>query len=267
MKYANLKRYNLNLKIIMRYLVILFCFMHSFVWAHEGGVANKKMHWPFEGMTGKFDRTAIQRGFKVYREVCSACHSLHRVAFRSLADIGFSEAEIKALAAEYQIADGPNQDGDMFQRPGRPSDYIPGPYANEQAARAANNNALPPDFSLIVKAREDGANYIYSILTGYQNPPADVEMGANMHYNPYFITGNGQISMPPPLIQDEQVQYTDGTKPTIEQMAYDVVNFLQWAAEPEMEQRKNLGFKVLFFLVFFTILFYFAKKRIWQRVK
>lgn len=251
----------------MRYLVLLFCLVASIVNANEGGIANKKIDWPFDSMVGKLDRTAVQRGFKVYREVCSACHSLNRVAFRSLADIGFSEAEIKALAAEYQIQDGPNQEGEMFQRPGRPADYFPGPYANEQAARASNNNALPPDFSLIVKAREDGPNYIYSLLTGYQTAPADVELGANMHYNPYFTVGGGQISMPPPLIQNEQVQYTDGTKATIDQMAYDVVNFLQWASEPEMEMRKNLGFKVLFFLAFFTLMFYMAMKRIWRRVK
>lgn len=233
--------------------------------AHE--IKLKNVDWSFNGIQGTFDRQAIQRGFKIYKEVCSACHSLHRVAFRNLSDLGFTETEVKAIASGYSIQDGPNQEGDMFERPGRPSDYFPLTYPNEQAARAANNGAHPPDLSLIVKAREGGANYIYSILTGFQDPPAGFKLGENMHYNPYFVNGGGQIAMPPPLTAANQVEYTDGTPATVDQMAKDVVNFLQWAAEPEMEQRKGLGFKIIIFTLIFTILFYYAKKRIWQRVK
>jgi ubiquinol-cytochrome c reductase cytochrome c1 subunit len=228
----------------------------------------KKVDWSFEGVFGNFDRQAIQRGFKVYKEVCSVCHSLKRVAFRNLSEIGFSEEEVKAIAAGYTVQDGPNDEGEMFERPGKPSDYFPSPYANDKAARAASNNgALPPDQSLIVKAREDGANYIYSLLTGYETPPADFQLGENMHYNPYYASGGSQFSMIPPLLKDDQVEYVDGTKATVDQMAKDVVNFLQWASEPEMEQRKGLGFKVLIFMAIFTLVFYFAKKSIWNRVK
>lgn len=247
-------------------LVLMLLAVNAF--ANEDHKPFKKVDWPFEGMFGRFDRQSIQRGFKVYKEVCSVCHSLKRVAFRNLSEIGFTEEEVKSIAAGYSIQDGPNDQGEMFERPGKPSDYFPQPYANEKAARAANNNgALPPDQSLIIKAREDGPNYIYSLLTGYEKPPADFELGENMQYNPYYAGGGGQFSMIPPLLKDDQVQYADGTKATVDQMAKDVVNFLQWAAEPEMEQRKALGFKVLIFMAFFTVIFYFAKKSIWSRVK
>jgi ubiquinol-cytochrome c reductase cytochrome c1 subunit len=254
---------------LLKKVILLFIAIYaSFSLAHASQeIELKKVEWPFEGPTGTFDRQSIQRGFKVYKEVCSACHSLKRVAFRDLTDIGFTEAEVKAIAASYSIQDGPNQDGEMFERPGRLSDYFPLVYPNEQAARAANNGALPVDFSLIVKAREDGANYIYSLITGYQEPPEGFELGEGMHYNPYFTVGNGQIAMPAPLIKDNQVEYTDGTHASIEQMTKDVVNFLQWAAEPEMEDRKSLGFKVMIFTLIFTILFGFAKRRIWQKIK
>ncbi len=235
--------------------------------ASEDKLHPKHIEWGFDGNFGKFDRQAIQRGFQVYKEVCAACHSLKRIAFRDLADIGFSEAEIKSLAASYSVADGPNQEGEMFERAGRPADYFLGPYANEQAARAANNNALPPDLSLIIKAREDGANYVYSLLTGYQEPPAGFEVGENMYYNPYFAGGGSQLAMTPPLTQEGQVQYADGTQPTVDQMAQDVVNFLQWAAEPEMEKRKGMGVKVILFLAVFTFLFMLWKRKLWRDVK
>lgn len=228
----------------------------------------KKVDWSFEGAFGTFDRQSIQRGFKIYKEVCSACHSVNRLAFRNLRDVGFSEAEVTSLAAGYNVTDGPNQEGEMFERPAKPSDRIPSPYANDNAARAANNSALPPDLSLIVKARHDGANYVYSLLTGYQDPaPEDVVLSENMHYNPYFSGGGKQFAMPAPLIKDGQVAYEDGTNPTIDQMSKDVVNFLQWAAEPEMEHRKSMGVKAMIFLSIFTLLFYLAKTRIWKRVK
>lgn len=249
-------------------ITLLFSFISKGAMASTYEVPLKEVDWHFEGMTGTFDKQAIQRGFKVFREVCSACHSLKRIAFRNLQEVGFSEEEVKAIASSYDIADGPDDEGEMFTRPGRPSDYFPLPFANEKAARAANNNnALPPDLSLIIKAREDGANYVYSLLTGYSEPPADFVLGENMHYNPYFAGGGKQFSMIPPLLQNEQVKYDDGTEATIEQMSKDVVNFLQWAAEPEMEQRKSLGFKVLIFLSIFTLVFYWAKVSIWRRIE
>jgi ubiquinol-cytochrome c reductase cytochrome c1 subunit len=155
----------------------------------------------------------------------------------------------------------------MFERPGRPSDYIVGPYANDNAARAANNGALPPDLSLIIKARKHGADYVYSLLTGYEAPPPGVLLGENMHYNPYFAGGGSQLAMPAPLLQDGQVEYADGIKPTIDQMSKDAVIFLQWAAEPEMEDRKSLGVKVMVFMILFTGIFYLAYKRVWRNVK
>jgi ubiquinol-cytochrome c reductase cytochrome c1 subunit len=217
--------------------------------------------WAFDGVFGKFDKPAVQRGFQVYKEVCSACHGMKRVPFRKLQEIGFSEAEVKALAASYQIKDGPNDNGEMFERPGRPSDRFPPTYANDNAGRAANNGALPPDFSLIVKARTDGANYIYALLTGYEAAPEGFEVPAGAHYNKYF-PGN-IIKMAKPL-NDDQVTYQDDTKATLDQQAHDVVNFLQWAAEPEMEMRKRMGIKVMIFLAVMTGIFYAVKKRIWK---
>ena len=220
--------------------------------------------WSFDGMLGEVDKQSAQRGFQVYREVCSACHSLKRIAFRNLTDIGFSEAEAKALAAEYEVQDGPDDDGEMFMRPAKPSDTLPTPYPNENAARAANNGAYPPDLSLIVKARPDGANYIHALLTGYEQPPQDMEMAPGQYYNPYMA--GGRLAMPAPLTQEGQVTYQDGTKASVEQMSIDVVNFLQWAAEPEMESRKQMGIKVLIYLAIFTIFMYLAKRNLWKKL-
>lgn len=223
----------------------------------------RQMIWSFDGIFGTVDKPAAQRGFQVYKEVCSACHGMKRVSFRNLSEIGFTEGEIKALASTYQIKDGPNDEGEMYERPGRASDALPSPYANEQAARAAQNGAYPPDLSLIIKARHDGANYVYSLLTGYGDPPADMHMNDGMHYNPYFP--GGQIAMPPPLA-DGRVEYTDGTKATADQMARDVTAYLQWAAEPEMEQRKQMGIKTMLYLIAFTAFAYLAKRRIWRKI-
>ena len=222
-----------------------------------------KSTWAFDGIFGTVDKQAAQRGFQVYKEVCSVCHSLNRVAFRNLQDIGFSEAEVKALAASYQINDGPNDNGEMFQRPGKPSDYFPPPYPNENAARAVQHGALPPDFSLIIKARHDGPNYVHSLLTGYGPPPADVQLSEGQNYNPYFP--GGKLLMPPPL-NEGQVTYADGTPATVDQMASDVVNFLQWAAEPEMEARKQMGIKTLIYLAIFTAFMYVAKRNLWRKL-
>lgn len=224
----------------------------------------KQMPWSFDGAFGTVDRQSAQRGFQVYREVCAACHSLRLNSYRNLAEIGFSEDEVKAIASSASVLDEPNAEGEVLERPGRPSDRFASPYPNQQAARASNGGAFPPDLSLIVKARPDGANYLYSLLTGYEEPPADVKIGTGMHYNPYFP--GGQIAMPAPLA-DELITYGDGSPATVNQMAYDVVNFLQWAAEPEMEQRKRMGIKVLLYLAVFTVLFVLVKRRIWSRLK
>lgn len=231
--------------------------------AETGAEEPKKIAWPFNGPFGMVDRAAAQRGFQVYKEVCSACHGLKHLYYRNLKDIGFSEAEIKEIAKQYTVTDGPNDEGDMFERPAIPSDHFVGPFKNDQAARAANNNALPVDLSLVVKARHDGPNYIYSLITGYRDAPESFKLTSGLYYNPYFP--GSQIAMAPPL-SDGQVTYEDGTVASVDQMAHDVVVFLQWAAEPEMEHRKSLGLKVMMFLVFFTIFFYIAKKRVWARL-
>jgi cytochrome c1 len=232
----------------------------------------RDVSFSFEGPFGTFDRASLQRGFQVYKEVCSACHSLKRIAFHNLADEGgpgFSEAQAKAIAAGFQVPADPddqgrtyNDSGERITRPGIPADYFPWKFENEKAARAANNGALPPDLSLIVKAREGGPEYVYSILTGFgQKPPANEPMGENMNYNPYFP--GHQIAMPPPL-SDGVVTYSDGTKATVAQMAHDVVTFLAWTAEPKMEERKRMGFGAMIFLFLLTGLLYFAYHRIWH---
>lgn len=223
----------------------------------------KQINWSFDGIMGKFDKASAQRGFQIYREVCSSCHSIKRIAFRNLHEIGFSEAEIKQIASEYNVIDGPDEVGDMFERHALPSDIIPSPFANKQAAQASNNGATPPDFSLIAKARMDGPNYIYSLITGFTTAPEGFEVPEGQYYNPYFA--GGKLSMAPPL-SNGSVEYQDGTEATLNQEAKDIVNFLQWAAEPEMEHRKAMGIKVLLFLLVFTALFFVAKKHIWARI-
>jgi ubiquinol-cytochrome c reductase cytochrome c1 subunit len=220
-----------------------------------------KHDWPFSGVFGRFDRAAMQRGLQVYREVCAACHGLKYIAFRNLEALGYGEDEIKAMAAEYTIADGPNDDGDMFERPGRPSDYFPSPFANAKAAAAANNGAAPPDLSLMAKARPGGPDHIRALMLGYEDPPAGVEALEGLNYNVYF-PGN-QIAMAPPLA-DGAVEYADGTEATVEQMATDVANFLMWTAEPNLEDRHSMGVKVILFLLVFTGILYAAKRKVWS---
>jgi len=220
--------------------------------------------WPFEGVFGTYDTAASQRGFQVYKEVCSACHAVKHLAFRNLEEIGYTEDQVKGIAAQYQVTDGPNDEGQMFQRPARPSDPIPGPFPNDQAARAANNGALPPDLSLITKAREGGPDYVYAILNGFKDPPAGFKVNEGMYYNQYF-TGH-QIKMPPPLTQTDQLKYADGTQATVQQMSHDVVSFLSWAAEPNLNDRHRIGFKVILFLIIATGVFYAAKRKIWSRI-
>lgn len=218
--------------------------------------------WPHHGLLGTYDRAALQRGFQVFQNVCQACHSLKYLAFRNLTDLGYNEDQVKAIAAQYQVQDGPNDQGEMFERPGLPSDYMPPPYPNAKAAAAANGKA-PPDLSLMVKAREGGENYIYSILTGYEDPPAGAQLAEGQHYNKYF--GGHVIAMPQPL-QPDQVTYEDGTSATLDQEVQDVVQFLSWVAEPKLEERKQMGFKVMLFLVVLTGLLYAYKRKIWSDV-
>lgn len=254
----------------------------------------RQVGWSFGGPFGTFDPAQLQRGFQVYRDVCAACHSLSLVPFRTLADEGgphFSEDAVKALAAEYEVTDGPNDDGEMFQRPGIPADNIPGPYANEKAARAANNGAYPPDLSLITKARavkrgipmflvdpfiqyqEGGADYVYSLLTGYEEPPQGVEVREGTYYNPYFIAGPA-LAMPPPL-SDGQITYAQNqdenagndVPETVDQYSRDVVAFLAWAAEPHLVERKRTGLSVMVFLVIFAGLVYYTKRKVWAAVE
>jgi ubiquinol-cytochrome c reductase cytochrome c1 subunit len=231
--------------------------------AAEEGQVIEKQDWSFYGIFGTFDRAAAQRGFQVYKDVCANCHSLKLVAYRDLDGIGLGGDEIKAVAATVQVTDGPNDQGEMFQRPGKPSDHFKSPFPNEQAARVANNGALPPDLSVIVKAREYGPNYIYSVLTGYKDAPADFKMTEGMNYNLAF--SGHQIAMPPPL-SEGVVTYTDGTKATVPQMAHDVVTFLAWTANPELETRHRVGVKTIIFLVILAFLFYAVKRRVWADV-
>lgn len=217
--------------------------------------------WSFDGIFGTFDRAALRRGLIVYRQVCSACHSLNLVAYRHLAGVDFSGDEIKAIAASVEVTDGPNDQGEMFQRPGRPSDKFKAPFANENAARAANNGAYPPDLSLMIKARKGGANYVHALLTGYKDPPAGFQLLEGTFYNAYFP--GQQIAMAAPL-SEGSVDYPDGTKASVEQMAKDVATFLAWTAEPELEARKRLGLKVLLFLLVLTGMLYALKRMIWS---
>ncbi|BAK68101.1 ubiquinol-cytochrome c reductase cytochrome c1 subunit [Sphingobium sp. SYK-6] len=229
----------------------------------------RKAGFSFTGPFGHYDRAQLQRGFQVYTEVCSACHSLHQVAFRSLSDLGYNEAEIKAIAKARQVPSIDPNTGEAATREGMPADKFPLVYPNEVAARAANNNAIPPDLSLIAKARHDGANYVYSLLTGYQAQPAellrkfpDSKTGEGLHYNPYFANLN--LAMAPPLTAEGQVTYGEGQpRPTVDQMAKDVSAFLMWAAEPKMEARKSTGIAVLVFLIFATVLAYMSYQNIW----
>ena len=226
-----------------------------------------KTDWSFKGLFGKFDRGALQRGYQVYSEVCSSCHSMKYVSYRNLAEKGgpeFSEAQVKAIAASFEVTDGPNADGEMFTRPGKLSDKFVMPYENVKAAQAANGGAYPPDMSVLVKARSGGANYIYSLLQGYEDPPIGVTLDDGVYYNK-FMYGN-KIKMSNQL-SDGLIEYADGTEATVEQMSKDVTTFLMWTAEPHLEARHQMGFKAIVYLIILTILVYFSMKRIWSRIE
>ncbi len=240
--------------------------------------------WSFAGPFGTYDKAQLQRGLKIYKEVCSACHSMKLVSFRTLSDLGYNDDQIKAFAAEYEVQDGPNADGEMFTRAARPGDYFPSPFANAEAAAAANNNAVPPDFSLIAKARgvergfptfvfdiftqyaEAGPDYIHALLTSYdETPPAGMQIPEGTHYNPAFIAGKS-LAMAKPL-SDGQVTYDDGSPETVEQYSRDISAFLMWAAEPHMEARKKTGFRVIVFLLLLGAIVYATKRRVFAGIK
>jgi cytochrome c1 len=253
-----------------------------------------RQKWSFGGFFGRFDQNQLQRGFQVYKETCAQCHGIARIDFRNLAQPGgpvFNEDAVKGLAATYEVQDGPNDDGKMFKRPGRLSDKVPPPYANEKEARSIHNGAYPPDLSLIARARgleyhgslyahpfhllkdmvagyqEGGADYVYALLTGYVEKPADFKMADGMNYNRAFA--GHQISMPPPLQEgaiktDGKPVFQDGTPATVDQMARDVVAFLSWTSDPKHDQRKRMGLLVMLYLLVTAVLLYFAKKRIWK---
>ena len=237
-----------------------------------------RQKWSFSGPFGHYDKGQLQRGFKVYKEVCAVCHGLKYVAFRNLDALGYSEGQIKAIASEYKIPDGPNDQGEMFERAGRPADYFPTPWPNENAARA-RYNGVPPDFSVLAKARgyergfpwfifdmfiqfqEHGVDYIHALMVGYkEKPPAGVTLPAGSFYNEYFP--GRAIAMPPPL-SDKRVDYTDGSPTTVDQYSKDVSAFMMWAAEPHLEARKRIGFQVMIFLLVLSGLLYFTKKKVW----
>jgi len=226
-----------------------------------------KVDWSFKGYLGKFDRASLQRGYQVYVEVCASCHSMKYLSYRNLAQEGgpeFSEDQAKAMAANFEVTDGPNDDGDMFTRPAKLSDKFVNPYRNDKEAMASNGGAYPPDMSVLVKARSGGADYIYSLLLGYEDPPSGMILDDGVYYNAYMY-GN-MIKMPNPL-SEGLVNYNDGTKATEEQMAKDVTTFLAWAAEPHLEARHKIGFKAIIYLIIISLLVYLSMKRLWSRIE
>lgn len=269
---------NINVKGLMAIVVgatMLFAASNANA-ADSTAMHPERNEYTSAGIFGKWDIPSLQRGFQVYQEVCAACHSMDLVAFRTLSEIGYNEDEIKAIAIEYEY-EAFDDEGEETFRPGIPADYFPAPFANEAAARAANNGALPPDFSTLVKAREHlgffsstyGEDYIVALMKGYEeevpaSAPEGFELPPGSYYNHYF-EGNA-IAMAPPLF-DEMVEYADGTPATIHQMAYDVANFMAWASDPTMQERKQMGLKVMLFMFFFVILLYFTNKRVWAKVK
>ena len=246
----------------------------------------EKEDWSFAGVFGQYDQAQLQRGFKIYRQSCGLCHSMRLLPFRALEEErgpGFSEEEVKQIASEYTVTDINNETGQPFDRPATPTDFIPSPFPNKIAAAAANGGAAPPDFSLIAKARaahrgfpgfitdafagyqESGPDYIHALLQGYHEPPEGVEPVPGKYYNPVFLAGTW-ISMPPPL-QDGQVEYTDGTPETLDQYSRDVASFLMWVAEPTLEQRKEIGFRVMIFLLVLAVMIYLTKQKLWRNVE
>ncbi len=246
------------------FLITIFLFQKGFA---EEKKEFLKTDWSFKGYFGKFDRSSLQRGYQVYTEVCASCHSMKYMSYRNLAEEGgpeFSEEQAKSIAANFEVTDGPNDDGEMYTRPAKLSDKFVSPYQNDKEAMASNGGAYPPDMSVLVKARSGGADYIYSLLLGYEDPPSDVILDDGVYYNKYMY-GN-MIRMANPL-SDGLVEYNDGTEASEKQMAKDVVTFLAWTAEPHLEARHKIGFKAIIYLIILTILAYFSMKRIWSRIE
>ncbi|HVJ32825.1 MAG TPA: cytochrome c1 [Terriglobia bacterium] len=244
----------------------------AFIMAEPGGHLDiPQQKWSFDGFFGSYDRTDLRHGFQVYSEVCSGCHSMNLESYRNLEEIGFTPDEVAAIAAKVQVQnEDPNDQGEMFERPGKASDHFKAPFPNEQAARAANNGALPPDMSLLAKSRAgkgfggyNGADYIYALMHGYSEPPADVKLNPGMNYNKYFK--GHQIGMPQPL-QDNSVTFADGAPATLDEEAKAIATFLTWVSESNLEQRKHTGLKAMLFLVAFTLLAYAAKRKVWKHV-
>jgi len=270
-----LKKKNLTIRmknffkpIFIIFIVFILTAFFSFkVFSSENENKLLSTNWSFKGFTGKFDRASLQRGYQIYTEVCASCHSMKLLSYRNLAEEGgpeFSEDQVKAIASNFEVTDGPNNDGEMFTRPAKPSDNFVKPYQNVQEATVSNGGAYPPDMSVLVKARSSGADYIYSLLLGYDDPPSNIQLDDGVYYNTY-MSGN-KIMMPNPLSED-LIEYNDGTKATNEQMAKDVVTFLAWAAEPHLEARHRIGFKAIIYLIILTLLAYFSMKRLWSRIE
>ncbi len=253
------------MKVKSKYLfvIILFFFLgFPLLSAEKANLVEQK--WPFDGFFGRFDQSSLQRGFQVYREVCAGCHGIRLVSYRDLSSIGYSNDDIKSIASEYEIKDGPDDEGEMYMRFAKPSDKFIGPYLNKNEARAANNGSYPPDLSLIVKARAGGADYLYNLLNGYKEMPENFNLNDGMYYNTIY-PGN-QIAMPQP-IYDESVEYEDNTPASQDQIIRDVTSFLAWTAEPELDERKSIGIRVLLFLFLLTLMLYAVKRKIWRDVE
>jgi len=252
--------------LLNRIILIIFISTVSFsVHSEETNKNYVKTNWSFKGIFGTFDRASLQRGYQVYQEVCSGCHSAQYLSYRNLSEKGgpeFSVEEAKAIAAQFEVEDGPNSDGEMFTRLGRLSDKFVKPYPNVEASTAANGGAYPPDMSVLAKARKGGADYIYSLLLGYEEPPEGFEIEEGVYYNKY-MSGN-KIKMTAPL-SDGLVEYSDGTQSTTAQMAKDVTTFLVWAAEPHLESQHRMGFKVIIYLIILLTLVYMSKQKVWSR--
>ena len=251
-------------KILFIYPIIIISVNNSMATENVNLLENK---WSFEGLFGTFDRSSLRRGYQVYKEVCSTCHSIRLLSYRNLSEKGgpeFSTEDTKNIAASFEVIDGPNSEGDMFTRPGRLSDKFVKPYANIQAAKSANGGAYPPDMSVLVKARKGGANYIYSILLGYENPPKDINLEEGVYYNKFMPGYN--IKMPN-VLSDGLLDYADGTEATSQQMAKDVATFLTWASEPSLEARHKMGFKVILYLIILALLVYLSMKKLWSRIE
>ncbi len=251
--------------ILIIYFLSIFLIQNTY--SAEDGVEPLNVDWTFKGFFGKFDRGSLQRGYQVYNEVCASCHSMKYLSYRNLAETGgpeFSKDEAKAIASNFEVTDGPNADGEMFTRPAKLSDKFVNPYQNEQEAKASNGGAYPPDMSVLVKARKGGADYIYSVLLGYVDPPSDISLDDGVYYNLYM---SGQKIKMPKVLEDGLVEYNDGTEATEEQMAMDVTTFLAWAAEPHLETRHRIGFKAIIYLFIASLLAYFSMKRLWSRIE